>query len=153
LDAFAQKLHLWHFDFFQWSGAAEKMIPGKEREFFSLFYRTGRRGTISDENREIYLRAYSRPEALAATIAWFRDSWPEGRRELTAASENRLEVPVLAVGGEYAGGLAPLESMRQLADRVHGVFIEGIGHQIPEEAPEELTDILLKHFQLSPGQP
>src|SRR5439155_23360788 len=45
LDAFAQKLHLCHFEFLQWPGAAEKMIPGKEREFYSLFYRTGRRGT------------------------------------------------------------------------------------------------------------
>jgi hypothetical protein len=57
------------------------------------------------------------------------------------------------VGGEYAGGLAPLESMRLLANNVRGGFMAGIGHHIPEEALEELTGLLLDHFQSSSGRP
>jgi pimeloyl-ACP methyl ester carboxylesterase len=146
LDEFARAAHLWHFEFLQWPSAAEQLIPGKEREFYSLFYRTGRRGTISETNRDIYLRAYSRAGGLAASIGWFRDAWLEGERQIFQASEKRLEMPVLALGGEYAGGLAPLQSMRQLAQDVHGGFMEGVGHHLAEEAPDELAGLLLEHF-------
>jgi len=147
LDEFAHRLHLWHFDFFLWPGAAEAVIPGKEREFFSLFYRTGRRQTISDENRESYLLAYSRPDALRATIGWYRESSVSNQQEVQEASKTRLSIPVLAVGGEYAGGQAPAECMRKLANQVQGTVISGIGHHIPEEAPDELSDLLMEHFR------
>jgi pimeloyl-ACP methyl ester carboxylesterase len=150
LEAFAQKLHLWHFDFFQWPGVAESLIPGKEREFFSIFYRTAHRESMSDENKAIYLRAYARPQALLSTIGWYRDYRGAGRRSIAESSRNLIEMPVLAIGGEYAGGSAPAECMRQLARDVHGMEIAGSGHHLAEEAPGELAQLLIEHFGRSP---
>jgi len=149
LEAFAQKLHLWHFDFLRWPGAAESLVPGRERAFFSFFYRTARKESITDENRELYLRAYERPQALKSTIGWYRDFREAGRYTLMECSRHLIQIPVLAVGGEYAGGSAPAECMRLLAGNVSGVEIAGIGHHIAEEAPRELARLLLEHFKRS----
>jgi pimeloyl-ACP methyl ester carboxylesterase len=103
--------------------------------------------SMSDENRAIYLRAYARPQALLSTIGWYRDYRLACRRSIAENSRNLIGMPVLAIGGEYAGGSAPAECMRQLARDVHGVEIAGSGHHLAEEAPGELAQLLIEHFR------
>ena len=55
-------------------------------------------------------------------------------------------MPVLALGGGESFGRRELtlESMRRVADDVQGGEVEGSGHFIPEEKPEELVAALLE---------
>ena len=66
------------------------------------------------------------------------------------ASGLRLQMPVLALGGARteARGRAeePLESLRDIADSVHGGALPDCGHFIPEEQPAMLAERLLDFF-------
>jgi pimeloyl-ACP methyl ester carboxylesterase len=55
-------------------------------------------------------------------------------------------MPVLALGGGESFGRRELtlESLRRVADDVQGGVVEGSGHFIPEEKPEELVAALLE---------
>ena len=57
-------------------------------------------------------------------------------------------MPVLALGGGESFGRRELtlESMRRVADDVRGGVIEGAGHFLPEEKPDEIAERLLAFF-------
>jgi len=59
---------------------------------------------------------------------------------------NKLTLPVLALGGEFAERDKVLESMQQLAHDVHGAIVAGSGHYILEERPDRLVELLLDYF-------
>ena len=51
-------------------------------------------------------------------------------------------MPVLAIGGEFSFGDHVEGAMKLVADDVHGVVIEGVGHFVAEEAPDEMLEAL-----------
>lgn len=55
-------------------------------------------------------------------------------------------MPVLALGGEYAGRTAALTSMKSLAANVSGGIVPLSGHWIAEERPDFLIKKLTKFF-------
>jgi pimeloyl-ACP methyl ester carboxylesterase len=55
-------------------------------------------------------------------------------------------MPVLALGGEYAGRTAALTSMKSLATNVSGGIVPLSGHWIAEERPDFLIKDLTKFF-------
>ena len=60
-------------------------------------------------------------------------------------------MPVLGIGG--AGSFGPIigEHLRQVADKVQAVNVEGSGHWVAEEQPAIVIDALLKF--LPPANP
>ena len=60
-------------------------------------------------------------------------------------------MPVLAVGGgreEARGrGSEPEASLKVIADDVTGAIVADCGHFVPEERPDELAALLLRHFE------
>jgi len=58
----------------------------------------------------------------------------------------KLPMPVLALGGEYAGRTAALTSMKSLATNVSGGIVPLSGHWIAEERPDFLIKELTKFF-------
>lgn len=68
----------------------------------------------------------------------------EHRKEM---AKTRLEMPVLALGGAMGFRNGVLRACRKLANDVRGGVIEGCGHWIAEEQPEELTRVLLAFFE------
>ena len=58
----------------------------------------------------------------------------------------KLQMPVLALGGEHSFGTAALESMKSLATDVRGGIVPFSGHWIAEERPEFLINELERFF-------
>ena len=56
--------------------------------------------------------------------------------------QQKLPMPVLAIGGSKSTAIGSLEMMKKVADNVSGGEIAGCGHYLPEECPEELLQRL-----------
>ena len=134
---------LWHLSFHALGGeVAEALIRGRERMYLSWFYGNFAydRSAIDEAALAEYTRCYSAPGGLRLEYyrAFFEDA--EHTRE---SMQEKLTVPVLALGGEACLGELPLECMRLVADDVQGASIPRSGHFLPEERPDALLEHLL----------
>ena len=144
----------WHHAFHMTPDLPEALVQGREREYLTWFYRSfsWRKDAFDAADIDEYLRTYRDPEALRAGFAFYRNI-PQDTADNRAlfASGRRLQMPVLAVGGgrAEARGRAsePEQSLRDIATDVKGAVIPDCGHFVPEEAPAELTTLLLDHFR------
>lgn len=99
---------------------------------------------IGPERREAYRRAMT-PPTIAAMCADYRASFHLDRRHDAddRAAGRRIDAPLLAVIGGDETQLADAEDVwRPWARELIATQVPG-GHFIPEEAPEELTELLL----------
>lgn len=156
---FSQGGRRWHHAFHATPELPESLVTGRERAYLGWFYThfAWQRAAISTEDREEYLRCYTRPEVLAAGFAYYRalDQDVAYHRALVEAGF-RLQMPVLALGGDRAQargrGMEPLESLRSIAPHVQGGVVPDSGHFVPEEQPAWLADRLLR-FLAAAGDP
>jgi len=145
-DELTRNPRLWHWTFYNVPDLPEALLAGKERTYFSWFYRqiAVNTGAVDEDLGEV-VRAYSEPGAMRAGLAYFR-AFAEDARQNAGYAEHRLAMPVLALGGSSGNGMVPLQQMRLAASNVEGGVIEDCGHWIPTEQPEELTRRLLAFF-------
>jgi pimeloyl-ACP methyl ester carboxylesterase len=59
----------------------------------------------------------------------------------------RIDMPILAIGGDAGLGEMMQQMMQTVADDVTGRVIQNCGHYVPEEAPELLSDLLVEFFE------
>lgn len=147
LPSEAQNLRQWHFAFNRVAGLPEALIHGREREFLAWFFgpaKLARTWSIAPEAFEKYLRVFAKPGAVRAGLQYYREVFSS---DGLAASKERtattLTMPILTLGGAYADSDNLLTTMRPLATDVRGHVFEGIGHHLPEECPQELTQTIL----------
>ena len=81
------------------------------------------------------------PDALRASFEWYR------ALDTTIAQDaerktKRLTMPVLAIGGELSFGEHVADAMKLVADDVQSVVLQGAGHFVAEESPDELLEAL-----------
>jgi len=144
----------WHHAFHMTPDLPEALVQGRERAYLSWFYETfsWQRGVFAAADIDEYLRTYTQPGALRAGFAFYRNI-PNDIADNRAllASGLRLKMPVLAVGGgreEARGrGSEPEASLKVIADDVTGAVVADCGHFVPEERPDELAALLLRHFE------
>ena len=127
---------LWHFDF--GGPDAERLVAGRERIYLDRFWNefAGDPSKIDEETRQHYAKLYARPGAMHAAFAQFR-SIRQDAVDNEASMAKRLNMPVLAIGGEKSFGNNEAIVMRNAADDVTEVVIPGAGHWLMEEAPVE----------------
>lgn len=137
----------WHFGLFNLPELPEGLIAGRGQLFLKAFIRSyaANQDAITDEALTEYARTYADPAHLKACVAYFRAFHQDidDNRELF---KNRLSMPVLALGAEYSLGTRVLDQVQDLAVNVGGGVVPGVGHWIPEEAPQEVTQALLTFF-------
>ncbi len=129
----------WHFAFNTVPGLPEQLLAGKE----DLYLRWWFRDAIAEDAVREYVRAYSLPGVVAASLAYYRTIFTD-IDNVRALSEHKLDIPVLAIGGERSFGSMVEQSLQTAANNVHGVVFQDCGHWISEEKPHELTSLLLK---------
>ena len=104
---------------------------------------------LDDDDATAYLGALTEPGALTAALNWYR--------AMDAAAVDGLEpvtVPTLYVwsSGDDAFGRAAAEAT---AAHVSGPYtfevLENVSHWVPEMAPAELSDLLLRHLSAQGG--
>jgi pimeloyl-ACP methyl ester carboxylesterase len=134
---------LWHMGFQSVPDLPELLIAGHERPYLQWFYEhfaydpTAITGADLDE----YVAAITQVGALRAGLAVYQ-AYFESAEQVAALAETRLEIPVVAYGGDSCLGEMTLASVRAVAPEAEGGVIECCGHWAPEERPAFVAEVV-----------
>jgi pimeloyl-ACP methyl ester carboxylesterase len=121
------------------------LLAGREREFLGQYAfpaMSATRGAIPDADIDEFVRTYSRPDGWRGAIGLYTSMLQEGPQIKALAETHGLTVPVLAVGA--GGGPFTFSTMSQAtATEVRSVLLDGVGHYVAMEAPNELAKVIL----------
>ena len=146
---FSQQGRRWHHAFHQTIELPERLIAGREEIYCRWFYEHYGHlpGAISEADIAEYMRTYGNAETTRTGLAYYRALDTDVAANARWLQDDRLSMPVLAIGGAQAFGRGEetLASLRRVATDVRGGVMQDCGHWIAEEQPERLTAELL-HF-------
>ncbi len=133
-------------------GLGEMLTQGRERAFLEFLFtrKSLKRDAISPADIDEYVRTYGDPRRMQAGFEYYR-AVPENMVAHAAAPP--LTMPVLALGGEGGVGMSLHDSLRGHCPDLQGGQIDGAGHYLPEEDPDELSRRLLAFLAESGGKP
>ena len=125
---------LWHFDL---GGAdMERLVAGRERIYLDRFWNdfAGDPAKVDENTRQHYAELYARPDVMHSAFAQFR-SIRQDAEDNKAALNEKLSMPVLAIGGAKSFGANEAVVMRNAASHVTELVVPDAGHWLMEEAP------------------
>jgi pimeloyl-ACP methyl ester carboxylesterase len=138
---------IWRFSFHAVRDLPEKLIDGKEDVYLNWFYDwTYNQSAITPEDREEYIKQYSKPGAMRAGFEYYRAVFEDAEQNKEYAKE-KLKIPILTIGGEADIGNFTTTSFQRVANNVTGITLPNTGHFIPEERPNFLTKQILDFFK------
>ena len=144
---------IWFFHFLRLPGGyAEKLITGREREFLRYFYDNREMNVVRAFDEpviDVYSRAYARPGRMGPSYGLYR-SIDQDVLDNIAFSRTKLVIPVLAIGAQKGSGELVSKSARAVAESVTSILFKSTGHFIPEERPDELTNVIEAFLAGSP---
>ena len=139
---------IWHFSFHAVRDLPEKLIEGKEDTYLNWFYDwTYNQSAITSEAREEYIKQYSKPGAMRAGLEYYRAVFEDAEQNKEYAAKQKLDMPILTIGGEAGLGNLTTTSFQKVANNVTGMTLPNTGHFIPEERPNFLTKQILEFFK------
>ncbi|MFF4397082.1 alpha/beta fold hydrolase [Streptomyces sp. NPDC001480] len=119
--------------------ATEERMLADGAEELRAFYS----GKVPQTSAEAYVWHLSQPGALTAALNWYRAGRPDGAIGV-------IEVPTLYVWSTDDSAFGPAAA-QETGQWVSGPYrfetLQGVGHWVPEEAPETLSHLLLAHLQ------
>jgi len=137
----------WHIGALTAPGVPETLLAGRERIFLQRFLfdaMTANPGAVPDTDLDEFSRTYSQPGGFIGAVGLYRSMLDEGPQIQELARDPGLHAPVLAVGA--GGGPFTHATMKAAASgRVDSVSLDGVGHYVAIEAPEQLADAI-RHF-------
>jgi pimeloyl-ACP methyl ester carboxylesterase len=134
-DQIVRQPALWHFDF--GGPDVERLVAGRERIYLDRFWNefAGDPSKIDEATRQHYAEIYARPGAMHSSFAQFR-ALRQDAVDNQGAIATKLQMPVLALGGEKMFGANVAIVMRHAADHVTEFVIPDTGHWLMDEAPD-----------------
>jgi pimeloyl-ACP methyl ester carboxylesterase len=126
---------LWHFRF--GGPDMERLVAGRERIYLDRFWNefSATPSRFSEAARRHYAKLYARPGAMHAGFAQFAAFDQDAIDNEAFVATGKLEMPVLALGGEKSFGLTMAAIMRFAATNVEEDVVPDSGHWIMEENP------------------
>jgi pimeloyl-ACP methyl ester carboxylesterase len=137
----------WHMGFQSVPEVPEEIIRGNEAIYMTLNYESYAYdpSAISWPETRVYIEPMrDHIGALRAGLHIYQQFFTDAEQTERHLAAGKLDIPVLALGGEACVGPFMKASMEVLADDVRGGVIERCGHWIPEERPEWLADQLIE---------
>jgi pimeloyl-ACP methyl ester carboxylesterase len=121
-------------------GVPERLIVGHEREFLTWFYEgaTADPASITEASILETLRTFGGIEGVLGSLGVYRAAFTT-IDQTTPLKKDKVEIPVLAIGGEKALGAKVAQMVEAVAKNVTGKVIPACGHFIPEEEPAEFV--------------
>lgn len=150
LEGFADVTHggSWHIGALVAPGIPELLFTGRERQLLGEWAfpsMTATPDAITAADVERFAAGFARDGGWNGAIGLYRSMLSEGDEFRARAETQKLEVPVLAVGG--FGGDFTAMTMRQVSGgRLASVTIDGVGHYVAMEAPDRLASAMLSFF-------
>lgn len=125
---------LWHFSFR--GPDAERLVEGRERTYLDRIWNdfSGDPNKPDEETRTYYAAQYAQPGAMRAGFAQFT-AFAQDVKDNKIFQQTKLNVPVLAIGGEKSFGATEATVMRNVANDVREVVVPRAGHWLMEENP------------------
>ncbi len=136
----------WWFGFFGWP-AGEQLVTGREGLFLKNFWPlVGHAQPIMDsaETNE-FIRAYSQPGSIKSSFGWFA-AFDQDAIDNKAFMKNKLQMPLLAMGGEFSAASYLAAHSRLVAEHVSESKIAGAGHWLVQENTAQVQKDLLAFF-------
>jgi pimeloyl-ACP methyl ester carboxylesterase/quercetin dioxygenase-like cupin family protein len=126
---------LWHFRF--GGPDMERLVAGRERIYLDRFWNefSAHPDRFLEESRSHYAALYAAPGAMHAGFAQFAAFDEDAADNKAFLAQGKLDMPVLALGGEKSFGLTMAAVMGFAANRVTGAVVPDSGHWIMEENP------------------
>jgi pimeloyl-ACP methyl ester carboxylesterase len=115
----------------------DQLVTGREDTYFGWQFASKAAKKLPDYAVRHYVSTLAAgPEALHASFAIYRalDTTIEQNQQ---RKEQRLTLPILAIGGAYSLGGQVADTMRLAADDVETLVIPGCAHWVAEETPEK----------------
>jgi pimeloyl-ACP methyl ester carboxylesterase len=137
----------WHIGVLAAPGIPEMLLAGRERAFLAQYAIPSlcvAPDAFTDDDIDELVRSYARPAAFNGAAGLYRSMLREGD-EIRQLASRKLTTPVLAVGGR-SGEFTPA-TLRQVAEDVSALSLDGIGHYAAMEAPNRLADGLLSFYE------
>lgn len=127
---------LWHFRF--GGPDMERLVAGRERIYLDRFWNdfSADPAHFPEKSRQHYAALYARPGRMHAGFLQFAAFDQDAIDNRASLARGRLQMPVLAVGGDHSFGSTMAFVMRFAADDVHEMVIANSGHWLMEEQPE-----------------
>src|SRR5262245_18933072 len=126
---------LWHFRF----GAPdmERLVAGRERIYLDRFWNefSATPSRFGEAAREHFAKLYALPGAMHSGFMQFAAFDQDAIDNKGFLAKGKLQMPVLAIGGEKSFGKGVAEIMRHAANDVREAVIPDSGHWIMEENP------------------
>jgi pimeloyl-ACP methyl ester carboxylesterase len=133
----------WHFGFFATPKIPEMLTAGRERDFFTAWAFRGEfvrhKDVFTDAVIDQYMRHYAAPGGMTAGFGYYRAFAQDAKDNAITFANNKLQMPVLAVGADHSFGEFTANNARNVAVNVRAVMITDCGHFVNEEKPEELA--------------
>jgi len=126
---------LWHFRF--GGPDMERLVSGRERIYLDRFWNDFSLDPrhFSEASRSHYAALYARPGRMHAGFLQFAAFDQDASDNRALLVRGRLQMPVLAIGGDHSLGATMAHIMRFAADDVQQVVIANAGHWLMEEQP------------------
>lgn len=137
---------VWHFNFR--GPDVERLVAGRERILLDRFYNelSANPSGIDEETRRHYAALYARPgaihDAFSGQFAAFTRDAEENRALF--ARVGKLQMSVLAVGGDHSYGASMKTELEFVAGNVQGAVVANAGHWIMEEQPQQAVAVITK---------
>jgi len=134
---------LWHLAFNQLPGKVnEALVTGREDIFFGAeFDASAGTNKLPDHVVRYYIDTLKDPDHLRGSFEFYR-AIPATTAQNQKRVQQRLTLPVLAIGGSESSGEGVASTMKLAADDVQTVVLTGSGHWVAEQAPEQLLAAL-----------
>ncbi|HKP58073.1 MAG TPA: alpha/beta hydrolase [Polyangiales bacterium] len=137
---------IWHFAFHNVPDLPEKLVTGKEAEYFAFFYDalSAAPGGVDAASRQAFAEAYLRPSALRTGFDWYR-AFAEDERDNREARGHFAPTPVLCLRGDHDFGdiHTYLSGLRESGlSNVRGEVIAQCGHFAPLEQPRAVANAI-----------
>ena len=142
---------LWHFRF--GGPDMERLVAGRERIYLDRFWNefSADPKRFGEAARAHYARLYALPGAMHSGFAQFAAFDQDARDDQALIAANgKLEMPILAVGGEKSFGPMMATVMRAAATNVTEGIVPQSGHWIMEENPAATVSLVRAFLEKKP---
>lgn len=131
---------LWWWQFSLAGDMPERLIRSHEQAFLEWFYENYRfRQDPMTELLEEYLRTFAGLSGTGGALGCYRAIFTSIKQTERALVE-RVQTPILALGGQHSMGDHVREMLSKVAENVTGGIVQECGHFIQNEQPDYLVE-------------
>lgn len=136
----------WWWNFFSWPPAAD-VVTGREKTFMTNFWpeMEYRKHSFTNEETAEFVRAYSVPGAIKCSFKWF-GAFSQDVKDVPELAKNKLNMPVLALAGQYHTASFLEDHVKLVANNVKAVTVTDAKHWLVQEQTEQVKKALLDFF-------